>query len=86
MAGSVKLFLFIQTSYKFIGVIPSQPNEKGFSIISKAAINFIAVAQTAVLLVAFLLFEAQSTVDYGMGFVFLIGERSIISHIIFTVI
>lgn len=76
MSSSIKLFQFIQKFHRAIGVFPSQFNSN--HLISK--IWFICAAQTGLTTGAFLLFAAQSMMDYGFGFCVLI---TVINAIIF---
>lgn len=73
MDGSMKIFQYYQKSLHFIGIYPSQPNEKQSPINLKNKILLIACLQTVLTTAAFIIFDATSMFDFGMAFFALIS-------------
>lgn len=57
--GRIKLFKYIRKIYQVTGVIPSESNRK--------LLFFFSLAQFSFSTTAYLLFEANSITEYGMG-------------------
>lgn len=70
MAASdkIKLFKFIQKTYQDIGVYPPQSNQNCSSINAKKWLFSFILLQFFVSTTAYLLIEANSMTEYGMGF------------------
>lgn len=68
MAGSIKIFRFIQKFHGIIGIYPPQPFEQQRSINTRNTMFLISCVKTMFTTVAFLIFEAQSMFDYGFAF------------------
>lgn len=83
MAGSIKIFQFIQNFHGVIGISPAQSFEQQRSINSRNAIFLVSCAQEMFAIVAFLIFEAQTMFDYGFGF---FGGMSLLLSIVVYVI
>lgn len=73
MAGSIKLFQFLQKCYQTIGIHPSQRNHKPLLINCTKWIFVICQTQLLFSTVAFFVFEAESMFEYGFGFFALIA-------------
>lgn len=67
MAGSIKLFQFVQKFHRFIGIYPREPNQKHSTNWTQATC-LISYAQYLCTTSAFLLFEANSLFDFGFVF------------------
>lgn len=67
MAHSVKLFLFIQKSFKEIGVRPSQ-HHRGLSFNSRNALFLFCYAQMFLSVLAFFIIKANTMLEYGNSF------------------
>lgn len=74
MAGSIKLFQFVQSYHRAIGIYPSQPNQKQYAINTKSVICLVCWAQTMITTTAFLALDANTVFDYGFGFYDLLGS------------
>lgn len=68
MAGSIKLFQFIQKTYQTIGISPSKLNSKKCSINPKNTAFLIFLTQYTLTTVGFLMFDAYSMFDFGFAF------------------
>lgn len=68
MAGSIKLFQFVQKYNQIIGIYSSQSTTMQGSINSTQAFFWISCAQIWFTIAAFLVFEANSMFDYGFEF------------------
>ena len=81
MAGSIKLFQFVQKCHQTLGILPRQPNpkQKQLSSHSIQAIFLTCLAQYIFTTAAFLLFKAKSMFDYGFSFFILIGLANCIA-------
>lgn len=64
MASSINLFQFVQKCYQFIGVNPSQPNQKRRTIFLTCSVQVLLTT------VAFLVVKANVLFEYGLGFFF----------------
>lgn len=65
--GSIKIFHFIQKFYRFVGIFPSQSQQKCFSINWRCVIILFGLALLFVLLVTFTFVEANAMIEYGVG-------------------
>lgn len=68
MAGSTKLFHFLQEYHQFIGFKLSESNQKKYSIGSRNVIFLTSLGQTAFTTFVFLMFKAESMFDYGFSY------------------
>lgn len=78
--GKIKLFRFIQTTYQTVGIIPPQPN----SINTKKWYFLLGLVQFFISTVAYLLFEANSIIEYGM--VFYTCTTALFSFVVYLVL
>lgn len=84
MAGSIKLFQFIQKCHQTIGICPTQPDHKQCSTYPTQAIFLICSTLWMLIMAAFLVFKAKSMFDYGFGFFVLIATiNCIVVYLIF---
>lgn len=67
MADSIKFLQFFQKFHRILGIYPSQQNQKPRSINSINVILLIFFVQMILTTAAFLLFEANSILDYGFA-------------------
>lgn len=65
--GTIKLFRFIQKTYKYIGIYPPKPNDIRSPIILKNWLVLLCEAQFFISSIAFLMFEANSMIEFGMA-------------------
>lgn len=65
--GSLKLFQFIQKFYRFVGIFPSQPNEKCFSFNWRYSSFLFYFAQFIAATIAYLCIEAKFLFDFGLS-------------------
>lgn len=75
MAGrSIKLFQYIQKHYRAIGIHPNESNQiKRHFFNKKNWILVIGLVQLIVPTLAFLLFDVESMLDFGLSVYFLLG-------------
>lgn len=75
MAGhSIKLFQFIQKYYREIGIHPRVPHQINWRLFNaKNWMLLICLIQLIIPTMAFLFFEANSTLDCGLSTYFLLG-------------
>lgn len=74
MAGSIKLFQFVQQYHQIIGIYhPSQSNQKHRPYNFTQAIFLICFTQMIITIAAFLLFEDISMFDYGIAVFILVA-------------
>lgn len=84
MAGSFKLFQFVQQWHQAIGIYPSQSNQWPSQINSTNVIFLFCCAQFAFTTIVFLFVEATSMFEYGLAFFGLIGIiNGIVIYLIF---
>lgn len=83
MANSVRLFEFIKKCYRIVGLESTQENRQHPSFNSTNCIVISLMVQMIMSLVAFLLLEAKSVLEYGRIFY---GLESTVSAMIIYVI
>lgn len=67
MAGSMKLFQFIQKSHQLVGIRLSQPNQKQWSINWRNTIFLASTSQMICTTVVYIWLDAKSMFDYGIS-------------------
>lgn len=67
MANSIKLFQFLQKSYKTLGICPSQDHE-GLAFNTRNVIFLFCYAQMFLSVLAFFIFKADTMLEYGNSF------------------
>lgn len=84
MAGSIKIFQFIQKYYQTVGIFPSKSHRiESSSINVKNVVFFIGILPYIVSLSAFLAFQVNSMLDVGISVFILI---SMVSTVFFYII
>lgn len=70
MVGSIQLFQFVQKFHQTIGINLFQPNQNECSttISARTTTIFACMIQFTLSVFAYLVFEAKSLFDYGIGF------------------
>lgn len=66
--GAIKLFKFTQKAYQGIGIYPPESNQSRSRINAKNYFFLVCQAQYFITTAAYLLFEANSMIEYGMTF------------------
>lgn len=70
MTSSIRVFQFIRNFHQTIGIYyPSQPNQKQISLNLENNVFFFSFTHYTLTEVAFLVFEANSIIDYAFGFI-----------------
>lgn len=82
--GTVELFRFIQKTYQDIGIIPPRPNENHCSFNAKKWYFLFCLAQFFISAAAYLLFEANSIIEYGM--VFYTCSTTVFSSVVYLIL
>lgn len=67
MASSIKIFQFVQKLHQIIGIHIPHLNQKQHPTIPTRMIFLICLIQMVITAMAFLLFEATSMFEYGLG-------------------
>lgn len=67
MAGSIRLFQFLQKFHRILGIYPSKPSQKQCSINPINTIWMMSIAQLTFTTIAFLVLEATTVFEYGFG-------------------
>lgn len=73
MAGSKKLFQFVQKLFKILGIRPPQKNET-LSFNSRNLFFLFCYAQLFLSMIAFFLFKAKTMLEYGSSFFMFITQ------------
>lgn len=68
MAGSIKLFQFVQDFFPMIGIYPAQQNQNKNAFNSTNAFFFIVSIELILSTIAFLVFDAKTIFACGFGF------------------
>lgn len=84
MASSIELFEFFEEFHHFLGICPSQPNQKQSTFNWKFTIFLFVMIQQICTTAAFLIFEVQSMFDVGFGiYVTLTFTNSVVISLLF---
>lgn len=86
MAGSIKLFQYLQSRHQAVGIYPPGPNQHSGSFNSKNSIFIFFFAQGWIASFAFFLFEAKSAYDYGFSFYVIITELATLAYYSITIL
>lgn len=78
MAGSIKLFQFLQTFHRILGIYASQPHQKQCSINPMNTICMICLVQMTLSTSAFLVLEAKTVFEFGLGYFMSMAVSSVI--------
>lgn len=80
---SIKLFKFIQKTYRDIGIYPPEPNQSRSPINSKNCFFLYCLAQFSLTSYAYFWFQANSMIEYGM--VFYTCSTTILSIVVYLI-